>query len=288
MAYVDFSRAFDSLSLSLSHAKLLHKLSAYGISGNLYFWIQSFLSNRIQYVRIHQTLSSSLPVVRGVPQGSVLGPLLFTLFMNDIADNFEPNINTKLFADDVKLYSEFSILSANQDAQNFQNHLNYIQNWASLWQIDISYSKCNILSLGKPCDALFSFSQGTSVNLITKSDMVKDLGILIEPNLKFDRHINEIISRANQRAALISRSFLSRNIQNLIRAYKIYVRPILEYSSPAWSPCLKYHINALESVQRRFTKKLPGLSELTYAERLSNLNLQTLEHRRLIRSHNCF
>ena len=88
-------------------------------------------------------------MVSGVPQGSVLGPLLFTLFINDITDNFEPNINTKLFADDVKLYSEFSILSANQDAQNFQNHLNYIQNWASLWQIDISYSKCDILSLGK-------------------------------------------------------------------------------------------------------------------------------------------
>ncbi|MFZ2537931.1 MAG: reverse transcriptase family protein, partial [Oscillospiraceae bacterium] len=271
-AYVDFSRAFDSLS----HAKLLHKLSGYGITGNLFLFIEAFLSNRSQLVRLSLVLSSPLPVISGVPQGSVLGPLLFILFINDISDNFDNNVIPKLFADDIKLYTEVTLPSA---SQNFQILLDYIQNWATLWQIGISYSKCFIINLGQRCnDNSFKFL----TNTITKSDLVKDLGILIEPNLKFDRHIHDLISRANQRAALVHRSFLSRDVFNLIRAFKTYIRPILEYSSPAWSPCLINQINALESVQRKFTKRLPSFGELTYAERLTNLKLQSLEHRRLM------
>ena len=101
VGYIDFQRAFDSIS----HAKLIHKLISYGIDGNLLYWIQAFLSDRTQSVRIGSTLSSSCMVTSGVPQGSVLGPILFNIFINDITDSVQDHVTVKLFADDVKLYS---------------------------------------------------------------------------------------------------------------------------------------------------------------------------------------
>ena len=103
IAYIDFKRAFDSVS----HSKLIHKLASYGIHGNLLFWISSFLSNRMQYVRVGSSLSKLSRVTSGVPQGSVIGPLLFNLFINDITDNLDPSTSSKIFADDIKLYTEF-------------------------------------------------------------------------------------------------------------------------------------------------------------------------------------
>ena len=271
VGYVDFQRAFDSIS----YPKLILKLQSYGIAGNLLFWIQAFLSNRIQSVRIGSVLSSSCHVTSGVPQGSVLGPLLFNLFINDISDPFLPQIITKLFADDIKLYTDLTILSA---VHNFQSHLNHIQTWATTWQIGISYSKCNTVEFGPhPSHVDFFISN----NKITKTTTTIDLGVRFESSLKFNSHINGIVNRAHQRANLIMRSFLSKNITNLIRAHKTYIRPLLEYASPVWSPSQITLINSIEAVQRRFTKRLPGMDRLSYAERLSLLKLQSLEQRRL-------
>jgi hypothetical protein len=272
IAYIDFQRAFDSIS----HSKLIQKLIAYGIEGNLLFWIKSFLSNRTQSVKVGSKLSFISSVTSGVPQGSVLGPLLFNIFINDITDNFDNKVTSKLFADDIKLYTDLSFPNSQI---HFQNHLNIISDWSTTWQINISHSKCNILELGKH----LTLHQYTLSNIpITHSDLVKDLGILIQPNLQFDHHITDITNRANQRAFLIIRSFLSKNPQNLLRAFTVYIRPLVEYSSPVWSPTLHHLIHTIENVQRRFTKRIPGLKNLSYAERLSNLNLKSLEHRRLI------
>ena len=140
VGYVDFARAFDFVS----HPKLIIKLQSYGINGNLLFWIQAFLSNQTQAVRVGSSLSSSRHVISGIAQGSVLGPLLFNLFINDVTDQFT-NVTAKLFADDVKIYTRLSSPAA---AINFQHHLNLIQSWATTWQIGISYAKCNILQIG--------------------------------------------------------------------------------------------------------------------------------------------
>ena len=272
IAYIDFQRAFDSIS----HQKLIQKLIAYGIGGNLLFWIKSFLSNRTQSVRVGSKLSNISSVTSGVPQGSVLGPLLFNIFINDITDNFDNKVTSKLFADDIKLYTDLSFPNSKS---NFQTHLNIISKWSTIWQINISHSKCNILEIGKhPTHSSFVISNKPIVH----STLVKDLGVNIQPNLQFDNHITDITKRANQRAFLILRSFISRNPQNLVRAFTCYVRPLVEYASPVWSPSKLYLINAIENVQRRFTKRIPGLKNLTYAERLTNLNLMSLEHRRLI------
>ena len=117
---------------------------------------------------------------------------------------------------------------------------------------------------------------------LTVTKFTADLGVLIDPYLKFDIHIRDIAMRAKQRAAIIHRCFVSRNTHNLVCAFKIYVRPLLEYASQIWNPSLKYQTDLIESVQRTFTKRLPGFANLTYAERLLNLQLQSLQQRRLL------
>ena len=135
IAYIDFQRPFDSTS----HRKLLHKLCAYGIHGNLFFWISSFLSGRLQCVRVGSYLSSYCPGTSGVPQGSVIGPLLFNLFINDITDNLDSTTTSKIFADDIKIYTEFSTTIS---PGNLQIHLALILSWSTLWQLPISHTKC--------------------------------------------------------------------------------------------------------------------------------------------------
>ena len=190
---------------------------------------QSILLNRSQSVRVGSILSRSIDVTSGVPQGSVLGPLLFNLFINDIADFFNSCTKIKMFADDLKLYTELSV-----DARShFQLYLDHISAWAATWQLGISYSKCHFLELGKSTS---TFSYNLNHITITKSEIVTDLGVIIDSNLKFKNHIHDIVNRALLRSSHIFRCFLSRNTVNFLRAYKTYVRPLVEYVSTVWSP----------------------------------------------------
>ena len=149
-----------------------------------------------------------------------------------------------------------------------------IHNWSKIWQIKIYYTKCNILTIGHMEDHHQYFIDN---NPISKIIDVRDLGVTVDHALEFNLHINTIVHRANQRF----RSFLSRNPNTLARAFKVYIRPILDYASTAWSPSYIYLINLLENVQRSFTKRISGCSHLSYPERLSLLNIHTLKQRRL-------
>ena len=117
---------------------------------------------------------------------------------------------------------------------------------------------------------------------IANSNLVEDLGVFINSELNFSYHIHDFVTRAKQRSSLIFPSFMSHNATNLKRAFITYVRPLLEYTSPVWSPSHIYLINEIESVQRSFTKRLPGMRTLSYSDRLKRLELQTLEHRRWV------
>ena len=275
IAYIDFQRAFDSVS----HEKLIHKLNSYGISGNLLHWIKNFLTSRSQTVRIGSAFSNSCPVSSGIPQGSVLGPILFILFVNEIADPFGQSVKSKLFADNIKIYSNISDLSS---AMNFQVHLDLINSWSKPWQLPIAHSKCNLFQIGSHFRLSPSYNFKLDNIEIARTKTVIDLGIHFDENVKFISHIHEISKRANQRANLIHRTFLSKNSHSLVKAYKVYVLPLLEFNSIIWSPSQIGLINTVESVQRDFTKRLLGLNTVSYADRLTILNLQSLEHRRLI------
>ena len=275
VAYVDFARAFDSVT----HTKLLRKLQMYGISGDLLDFISFYLSNRNHCTRVGNSLSSFAKIRSGVIQGSCIGPLLFVLFINDITNSLCPGSKAKLFADDLKLYATIETALG---VAYFQKCLDIIFKWSKDWQLEISYLKCFIILLDRRLNATFCrpiFKLGDHV--LEYKSTGSDLGVNIDEKLSFTDHISKIAMKAHQRSSLILRSFTSRDTNSLVRAFKVYVRPILEYNSQVWSPIAMKDIMAIEKVQKRFTKKIPGCKNLTYHQRLNKLNLESLELRRI-------
>ena len=271
--YIDFKRAFDMVN----HNKLLKKLEDYGICGGLLELLRDLITNRIQATRVGKIMSSFVPIYTGVIQGSCIGPLLFLIFINDITDMLDSSVTVKLYADDLKIYAR---VKTSTEFNKFQHELNKIVMWSIYYELPISIPKCYLLNIGKQlmCDKQITISD----NQIMAVKSAKDLGIIIDQNLQFDEHINEISRKAYSRSNLIFRSFATKNRKLLIKAYTTYVRPILEYNSPIWSPQLIKHISSIEVIQRSYTKRIPGLSNKSYAERLTILKLDSLELRRLI------
>ena len=276
IAYLDFRKAFDLVS----HKHLLLKLQKHGINGQLWNWIKSFLENRKQKVVIRGYESEELDVLSGVPQGSVLGPLLFLIFINDL-----PKCTTCpvcLFADDSKIYCRVprygSDLNNPQSAENtLQKDLNELQKWATKWKMAFNVDKCKIMHLGYGNNK-HDYSLGGET--LTKSTEEKDLGILIDNDLKFSRHIRGIVGKANRMIGLIKISFECIDSEMFSNLYNSLVRPLLEYCVQAWSPHLEKDITLLENVQRRATKIVKDLRNVEYPERLKILNLTRLEDRR--------
>jgi len=134
--YIDYAKAFDSVSPQ----KLCYRLQAYGISGNVLKWIQDFLSERHQCVRVGNTLSSMKPLTSRVVQGSCLGPLLFVIYINDIVTLFNGQCTCKLYADDMKLFTVVHAI-------DFQQCLDILAKWSDTWQLNISYKKCAIMNI---------------------------------------------------------------------------------------------------------------------------------------------
>ena len=271
--YIDFAKAFDSIVPS----KLLFKLEQYGISGQLLKWLSGFLTNRTQRVIIDYCFSSECAVISGVPQGSVLGPILFLVYINDIDSVCCGNTVLQLFADDAKLFSKINIDTV---TSTLQQSLDKLASWAKEWQLSININKCAVLSISnKPQPArLTYFINGIAIPCCSS---YVDLGITISCDLSFERHINNIVSKARQRVSTLFRGFLSRNLSTMRLAFISYIRPILEYNGIIWNPCHIYHIDLIENVQRNFTKRIPSISSLPYSERLALLDLDLLELRRL-------
>ena len=257
--YIDIAKAFDSVS----HPKLLHKLEMYGVGGLMLCWIRAFLSNRIQRVKIDGAKSSFRNVTSGVPQGSVLGPLLFLIYINDLPQVVQ-TATVKLFADDCKLYMAFQRKSSNRHI--FQTEIDNIKVWADNNQLNIAFEKCQILHLGygNPLhDYYFGETPIPSVNTI------RDLGVEISRDMKFHVHINQIVKSATAIANQSQRCFMLKNKTFLTKMFKIFVRPKLEYASQVWNPVYIGDINRLERVQRSFTRKIPGLNKCSYAKVLT-------------------
>ena len=211
----------------------------------------------------------------GVPQDSVLGPILFLLFINDIKDFRSQEVVISLFANDLKMYTEISHPDADT---NLQSHLNHIQQWATTWQMKSSHEKSDIFKLNRSNNTQYFFENQP----ISKINSAKVLGILFEPNLKFNSHIHNIVAKAKQRASLIHRRILSRDVVTLTRAFVVYVRPLLEYSTQVWSPSLITLKTKSKKSKKKITKRFPGLQNLNYCVRLQILKLKSLESRTCI------
>jgi hypothetical protein len=269
VVYLDFAKAFDKVP----HTRLIRKLRNHGIDGNILNWIHSWLSGRRQRVIINGQASEYTSVVSGVPQGSVLGPILFILFINDMDEDIKGNLLK--FADDTKLYTD---IKDNQSANTLQDDLDKLQKWTEDWNMAFNLPKCGIMHLGYGNPLNDYYLNGTVLNKIDKE---KDLGIIIQNNLKTSQQCIEAVKKANRSLGLIKRNIQTKTPEIITRLYKSIVRPHLEYAVQAWSPWLRKDIDAIEKVQKSATKMIDGLRQLPYQDRLRKLNLTSLEQRRI-------
>ena len=266
--YLDFSKAFDTVP----HKRLLCKLRAYGIGGRLLRWVESFLTDRKQRVVLNGARSSWAAVRSGVPQGSVLGPLLFILFVNDLPDALQCNI--QMFADDTKLYLPVRDPS---DAGLLQADINAAMDWSKKWQLCFNPGKCKVLHVGKANNRLI-YSMGDS--LLDSTDLERDLGVQVDAELKFREHAAAAVSKASQMLAVIRRSFAHLDADTLPVLFKSMVRPHLEYCNTVWGPLNRADQKRVEKVQRRAIKLVTEIKDLSYTERLRILGLPSLYYRR--------
>jgi hypothetical protein len=270
---VDFRKAFDSLPINI----LINKLHNIGIKGKLLSWLSEFLKDRFYRVKINNKFSNLYPIQSGVPQGSVLGPLLFLIYINDLPQVIPPGVSIKLFADDVKIYVSYK---TRDERSKLNVALDNIGKWANAFGLNISQNKTFILFLGKNNSKqqykLFN-------NIINEVESISDLGILIDNKLRFSNHYTKIIKAAYLRIRNIAKILKTRSIRIWTKVFKTYIRPLLEYAPEIWNPTYKKDINKLERCQKYFTKialfkcRLPYIP---YEQRLDLFKLQTLEERR--------
>jgi ribonuclease P/MRP protein subunit RPP40 len=272
--YLDFSKAFDKIS----HSLLITKLIRRNVPRQLIAWIASFLSNRRQLVVLGATLSDWAPVTSGVPQGSVLGPLLFNIFVDDLDNVLHQDVKIKKFADDTKLYVTYNADASAQAALKLQESLNAVQTWCNQWSMQLNVSKCTSMFFGCNNPHVTYMLNGSA---LTNASTMRDLGVTVSDNACVSQQCLAVSSKARRLTGLMLRTFSSRRRTVILPMLKAIIRPIVEYATPTWNPCLKKDIAEVEHVQRKVTKCIRGISHLSYDERLRSLDLPKLETRRL-------
>ena len=254
------------------HSKITAKLASYGIGHKLLFWLQRVIVDNV--------LSKSIDITSGVVQGSVLGPMIFILFINDIVDCLDLKAANPtsccIFADDLKLYTLYESTSV---TSSLSTTIQNIETWSNQWQLSINPEKSLLLQVGSTLQDRHKYL--ICNKLIPPSDSIRDLGITYNSKLNFLEYIDEIVSRAFQRIYLLFRSFVSGNISILTRAFITYVRPLVENCSYIWSPHQIHYIDKIERTQRYFTRRALKCVGLSYVDRLVILNLESLEIRRI-------
>ena len=270
--YFDFAKAFDCVP----HKRLLQKLTSFGISGNTFNWIKSFLLQRKQYVSVNGVKSKTENVLSGVPQGTVLGPILFVMYINDLLDGIVAD--GLLYADDTKLFKH--IMNEN-DALCLQTDIEKLENWAKLWLMNFHPGKCHTLTIGKFENIRHAHQYKVCNQNIEHIDVEKDIGVQIDEELSFEQHICTKVRVANAIMGHIRRAFTFLDLVTFKKLYTSMVRPHLEYGQCIWSPFLMKYINMIERVQERATKLVDGLSNEDYSTRLKKLGLTTLRFRRI-------
>ena len=266
--YLDYAKAFDKVP----HKRLINKIRAYGINGNLLNWLENFLENRRQKVIVNNNMSDEKIVLSGIPQGSVLGPVLFIIYINDLPEEISSNI--KIFADDTKIFKALEIQS---DKDQLQNDLDKLIEWSNKWQLPFNVTKCKVMHYGNNNPNNQYIMNNISLE---ETPTEKDLGVTFDQNLKFSTHIKNIVSKANSRLGIIKRNFSKLTPETLLPLYKTLVRPLLEYCCNIWNPQLKCDFNEIERIQRRATRLILPIMHKSYKERLKILNLDSLAFRR--------
>ena len=270
--YFDFSKAFDVVS----HNRLLYKLQTLGIKDPLYTWILSFLTNRYQVTNIGSYYSEPRPITSGVIQGSVLGPLLFLLYVNDITGAIKHG-RSYLYADDLKVVYKIEKHNVHSNTLDIQKDLKELDTWCERWAMKLNVNKCGVMLIGdQTIDSTLTLNS-CPLNTI---NFVKDLGITYNNKLSFSRHVTTMTACANRRIGFIHRNFELAESKKLL--YKMFVRPKLEYCSFIYTLANKTEKDNVERVQRGLTRRIIGSkTRPSYIVRCQNLDLEPIWLRRL-------
>ena len=247
--YTDFEKAFDKVP----QKRLLSKLVSYKVDEKLIAWIEAFLCHRTQQVKINGVFSKSQNVLSGIPQGTVLGPLLFIIFINDLPEVCINFSKIFLFADDAKLYKCISNMF---DCQELNESGQHFFDWSEKWYMKLNVDKCKVLSVKRKDEINFAYGFikcGASLAL-EHVDHIRDLGVTIDKDLCFDLHISEKVNKAFQMLGIINRTFVDIDETTFLLLYKTMVRSHLEFASSVWNP---YKMNQIKS------KKSPEKSHKT-------------------------
>ena len=273
--YTDYEKAFDRVD----HCILINKLQVLGIHGDLLRWIQSYLANRSQAVVVGGHRSDYIKVPSGVPQGSHLGPLLFNAYLFDISQCFK-HARYLMYADDKKIFLKINNIG---DCDALQHDLNNLTIYYRNNNINLNISKCQSISFTrkrKPITYTYSFYDVP----IPKIDVIRDLGVILDSKFTMSNHIDGIVSKAFKNLGFVLRTCKPfNNISSLMSVYFAYVRSILEYASPIWSPQYKTYTNRLEHIQKKFVDHLnyrSRTSHRSYLDSCRHHGLLTLQERR--------
>ena len=269
---LDFSKAFDKVN----HSKLLWKLHQYGFRGHVLNWVRAFLGSRSQRVVIEGEESESIPVTSGVPQGSVLGPILFLIYINDLPD--EVCSQVRLFADDTALYLT---MESEDSGPTLQSDLDILSMWETRWDMEFNPSKCQVVHVAgskRPVKRDYIL-HGQVLESVT---CAKYLGVDISGSLTWNSHIDRITGSANRTLGFVRRNIKTRMSKVRETAYNTLVRPQLEYASAVWDPHNKNRISQIEQVQRRAARWTVSNFDrkASVTEIVQDLGWRTLDQRR--------
>jgi len=275
VVYTDFEKAFDKVP----HKRLINKLASYGIDSDTIEWIKAFLCYRKQRVKLNGKLSEWNAVLSGIPQGSILGPLLFIIFINDLPDFCEHSTDIYLFADDAKIYKH---VHTPFDQQLLQYSVDKLQQWSDIWNLKLNVNKCKVVCYrrNRPTEGNYYMKISDTNLILEELDSFKDLGVIFDNQLSFHQHCYDKINKAYSILGIIRRNFKYLTPEAFIHIYKSMVRSHLEYAQAVWYPYRQKLIDDLEKVQKQATKLVTSLKKVSYSERLKSLKLPTLTYRR--------
>lgn len=245
-------------------------------------WLECYLNNRSFSVKVNNVFSVERSIPSGVFQGSVLGPLLFSIYAADLPDNLPEGVFIKLFADDIKIYCKFTKENLEQMTSRIQAAIDALENWSKLWGLEFAPEKCVVVHIGHSNPKVNYKLRGCD---IPKQNETRDLGIMVNSKLSNKSTITQRASKGFRALYSLFRAIKLSDPVTLLRCYKTYVLPVLEFASPVWSPSTKKDIESIEKIQKVFTKIVYARNHIEipcYQKRCEELGLHSLQKRRIV------